>query len=360
MYLSSLEVENFRNLRCVSMACSPGLNLICGANASGKTSLLEALYFLGRGRSFRTRQVRELIFRGERAFRLVTIAADGERRVPVGIERDAQSFNARVGGQPARTLTELAERVPLLLLTPESHRLLGEGPGYRRRFIDWGVFHREPRFLDAWRRYGSALKHRNAALRTSMMQRAVGVWDVELDRSAALIDRFRGEFCTDLECALVSFADRLLGMGPLAVDYRRGWNPELPLAEVLARNREQDQKYGFTRPGPHRAEFIVRLGDRPAAEQLSRGQQKLLVLALVLAQADLYRRQRGSSCILLVDDLPSELDAHHREQAMACLGQIRAQLFITAIEPQVLDIQFWPERQIYNLEKGELRLNHSR
>lgn len=355
MYLTSLEVENFRNLRFLSLPCSPGLNLIYGANASGKSSLLEALYFLGRGRSFRTKQISDLILKEKKSFRVMAVATDGERRVPVGIERDTRAFSARISGQPVRTLAALAEHVPLLLLTPDSHRLLEEGPGYRRRFVDWGVFHREPTFLDAWRRYGTALKHRNAALRASIPARAVGVWDAEMDRSAALLDRFRADFCTDLESAVAPVARTLLGVEGVGVDYRRGWSSGLSLIEALIRSREQDQKYGFTRPGPHRAEFVIRVEDCTASEHLSRGQQKLLVLALVLAQVELYRRQKGSPCILLVDDLPSELDAHHRERAMACLGQAQAQLFVTAIDPQLLDTQFCLEQQSFRLENGALR-----
>ena len=155
MRVASLDIAGFRNLRQVSLDCAPGLNLLIGPNASGKTSVLEALYVLGRGRSFRARQPRELIQTGATAFRVVAMMTDGDdRRTPVGIERNARELTARIGGAPTRSLADLARWTPLLLLNPDSHRLLEDGPKQRRRFMDWGLFHAEPAFLDAWRRCG--------------------------------------------------------------------------------------------------------------------------------------------------------------------------------------------------------------
>ena len=195
MRVASLDIAGFRNLRQVSLNCAPGLNLLIGPNASGKTSLLEALYVLGRGRSFRTRQPRELIQTGATAFRIVATMRDGEsRRFPVGIERNARELTARIGGAPTRSLAELARQAPVLLLNPDSHRLLEDGPKQRRRFMDWGLFHAEPGFLDAWRRYDIALRHRNAALRTQSVDRVVDAWDGELAAAAARLDPWRESF----------------------------------------------------------------------------------------------------------------------------------------------------------------------
>ena len=224
MRVASLDIAGFRNLRQVSLNCAPGLNLLIGPNASGKTSLLEALYVLGRGRSFRTRQPRELIQTGATAFRIVATMRDGEsRRFPVGIERNARELTARIGGAPTRSLAELARQAPVLLLNPDSHRLLEDGPKQRRRFMDWGLFHAEPGFLDAWRRYDIALRHRNAALRTQAVDRVVDAWDGELAAAAARLDPWRESFCKALGGVLRPLAEVTLGEVAVEVDYRRGW-----------------------------------------------------------------------------------------------------------------------------------------
>ncbi|HRF62247.1 MAG TPA: DNA replication/repair protein RecF [Candidatus Competibacter sp.] len=358
MRVVSLDIVGFRNLRQVSLACAPSLNLLIGPNASGKTSLLEALYFLGRGRSFRTRQPRELIETDAPAFRVVAAMADGAgRRVPVGIERSPRELTARVDGAPTRSLAELARQVPVLLLNPDSHRLLEDGPQLRRRFMDWGLFHTEPGFLDAWRRYSVALRHRNAALRTGGTDRLVDAWDGELAAVAAIIDRLRQSFCKALENALEPLAAATLGEVSVRVDYRRGWPlepPERDFATWLHTGRAGDRQQAHTRLGPHRADFSVRVAGRPSVENLSRGQQKLLVIALVLAQAELYRLRLGDACILLIDDLPAELDAGNRARVIRALAALDSQLFVTAIEPGLLEDTAWPQARAFRLASGEV------
>ena len=358
MRVASLDIAGFRNLRQVSLNCASGLNLLIGPNASGKTSVLEALYVLGRGRSFRAHQPRDLIQTGAAAFRVVAMMTDGDgRRAPVGIERDARELIARIGGSPTRSLAELARQAPVLLLNPDSHRLLEDGPKQRRRFMDWGLFHGGPGFLDAWRRYDVALRHRNAALRTQAADRVVDAWDGELAAAAALLDPLRESFCKALGGVLRPLAEATLGKVAVEIDYRRGWPLEPfkhDFASWLRAGRAQDRQQGHTRLGPHRADFVPRIGGRPLAEALSRGQQKLLVIVLVLAQAELYRRQAGDACILLIDDLPAELDPNNRARVTRTLAGLDAQLFVTAIEPGLLDTAAWRVARTFRLTRGEV------
>ena len=359
MRVATLDITGFRNLRPVRIDCSPGLNLLIGPNASGKTSLLEALYVLGRGRSFRARQPRELIQTDAPWFRVVAVLDDGAgRRRPVGIERGPRELAVRIDGAPTRSLADLARRVPVLLLNPDSHRLLEDGPRQRRRFMDWGLFHAEPTFIDAWRRYETALRHRNAALRAGAADRAVDAWDGELAAAATTLDRLRDAFCTALEGTLGPLAVRTLGEVGVGVDYRRGWplEPfERDFAAWLRAGRGADRQQGHTRLGPHRADFTLRVAGQAPAAALSRGQQKLLVIALLLAQADLYRRRLGEACILLIDDLPAELDSGNRARVSRALAELDTQLFVTAIEPGLLDVAPWRAAKTFALTGGEVR-----
>lgn len=359
MIINSLEISKFRNLHRVSLKCSPSLNLIFGDNASGKTSLLEALYFLGRGRSFRTRQIRTLIHHGEPEFRIVATVAEttSGRHIPVGIQRSLREIIARIDGKSVQTLAQLAVQIPVLLLNPGSHLLIEGGPQQRRRFMDWGLFHTEQTFLTAWKRYVYALRNRNAALRANSSHRVVDAWDKELITSSRTLDLLRKTFCEALQGVLEALVEVTLGILPLRVEYRRGWPQEQnqDLIAVLHAGRDQDRKQGYTRLGPHRADFQIELAGRPAQEHLSRGQQKLLVTALVLAQARLYEKRKGNPCILLIDDLPAELDQTHREKVLSCLAEMNTQLFITTIEENLMDISKWHHACRYKIAHGDIR-----
>jgi DNA replication and repair protein RecF len=357
MLFTRLEIENFRNLCHVTLECVPGLNLIVGANASGKTSLLEAIYFLGRLRSFRTSQVRELIHNDAERFRILAkiAAARDARHVPVGVERDAHVLNARIDGAPARSLAELALQAPLLLLNPASHRLLEDGPQQRRRFMDWGLFHSEAEFFETWKNFSAVLRQRNAMLRSLTDLRSLAAWDAEFVRHALMLDHYRAQYCIALETLLAEIVASLPGLSPVQVDYRRGWLEGQDLHAVLQTTHEQDRRHGYTRNGPQRADFVLKVQGRTAIERLSRGQQKLLVIALVVAQAGLYRRYRGHACILLVDDLPAELDPAYRDRALAMLGALDSQLFVTALDAGLMGNSAAADSAQFEICDGNLR-----
>jgi len=152
MPLTWIQVEQFRCLSKVELELDPHFNLFVGPNASGKTSLLEALFFLGRGRSFRSRRLETLIQQGERSFLVVGKCAEDGTTTTLGVRGNRAGTEIRIGGRPAQSAAELAEHFPPQVIDPEIHKLLEEGPGRRRRFLDWGVFHVEHAFLPTWQR----------------------------------------------------------------------------------------------------------------------------------------------------------------------------------------------------------------
>lgn len=354
MPLESLEIVGFRNLDPIRLECSTGLNLIIGANAAGKTSFLEAIYFLSRGRSFRTPRIRDLLRQDERSLRVVVRVQGDERSrlVVAGVAYDGIRSIARIDGEPVRSLAELTARLPVLLLNPDSHRLLDDGPLQRRRFLDWGLFHAEVGFWTIWRRYHGALRQRNAGLRAGQPQRVLAAWEGELNTAAERLDTLRGDFCRALSAELAPLLDTLLGPHSMTIDYQRGWPQGRTLAAVLHDELDADRRQGHTRRGPHRADFTIRLNGAAAGLRLSRGQQKLLVIALILAQARLYRQRREHPCTLLVDDLPAELDPVNRARVIRCLAEQSIQLFVTAIEDGMLDLGAWPEARRLRIAHG--------
>ncbi len=333
MSVIDFRVQDFRNITQARLQPGPGLNLILGPNASGKTSLLESIHLLGRGRSFRSVDARELVRRGAGSTRVVATVAtpDGGSRV-LGLERGGRGWIARLAGEPVRSLSELAAELPVLLLDASSHRLLEGGPGQRRRYLDWGVFQSVGEYLLAWRRFALALRHRNAALRQGAPSKLIHAWDADLVQAAEAVHGARQRYLVALRDPLAAVARHLLQGAELSLDYRRGWPDGACLRDQLASGLDQDRRLGHTRWGPQRCDLRVLLDGQRAVDRVSRGQQKLVAAALVLAQAQVYGQDRGRACVLLVDDLPAELDRTNAQRLWDALRAVGAQLFVTAIE----------------------------
>jgi len=352
MSLNRFRVSNFRNLTAVEIVPCRGLNLIYGSNASGKTSLLEAIYYLGRASSFRTSKNSQVIERGMKSLTLFgEIGSASGERIPIGLQRSAQSLQLRVAGENARAVSEVASWFPLLLVNPDSHQLLEQGPKLRRQFIDWGVFHVEQSFHTVWSRFRRALKQRNSALRSNSPTAAT-VWDRELVSSAVEIDAMRVHYIAALSEIVPKFASPLADAESIELIYHPGWDRELGYQTVLQSGFQRDREMGHTRRGPHRADLLIKMAGESVQAHVSRGQQKLLVCALRMAQASLLTQITGKRSIFLLDDLPAELDQAHREALMAQLAELPAQLFITAIEDSLLDTSRWSEYKVFHVERG--------
>ena len=352
MSLSRLTLRDFRCFASLELDPAPRANLILGDNASGKTSLLEAIFFLSRGRSFRTAKADNLVRQGAEGFLISALSNDGAGTVPLGLARQGAALEARIGGAPAQSLADLTERLPVQLLDSGSHQLIEGGPRHRRQFLDWGVFHVEPGFLPTWRRYQRALKQRGALLRQGAPEPLVRTFEPELAAAGVLLNQYRRDYLAQLEPTAIAWAGRLLGSLDLSLRYLRGWGEGKTLEEALASNRNVDREQGVTRSGPHRAEMAVEIGGTPAQQQVSRGQQKVLAGALLLAQAAYLKQATGRSCVLLLDDLAAELDAGHLGRFLELVRETGAQVFLSSVEKSRLPA--WEDARLFHVEHGKI------
>lgn len=331
MTLRRMQVTDFRCLHHSEFDLDPEFTLISGPNASGKTSLLEAMYVLGRGRSFRTRRLDHLIRTG--CERLMVV---GEVEAPspktLGIEGSRTGMRAKIAGDRASSLAELALAFPVQIIDPEVHRLIEEGPGRRRRFLDWGVFHVEPRFVAHWQNYRQALLQRNAALRSRAARPVVSAWDGDLVRYGELLSQARSAYVTQLLTEAQAVTRALLAM-ELSLTYRIGWDSSLSLREALDRSWRSDQELGSTQVGPQRAELSIRLDGLAVKDRISRGQQKLLAAALLIAQIRLFPEDSPVRPTLLLDDPAAELDNEHLTALIDALKGQAIQLIVTTLHP---------------------------
>jgi DNA replication and repair protein RecF len=329
MTLQRIQVSDFRCLHSAELEFDPKFTLISGPNASGKTSLLESIYVLGRGRSFRTRRLENLIRLGADRF-VIYGEAGAERRTGLGIEGSALGMRAKMGGDRVASLAELAAVLPVQIIDPEVHRLIEEGPSRRRRFLDWGVFHVEHSFVERWQQYQLVLKQRNAALKGRQPASAVSAWDIDLVRLGVSIHQARALYVDQLAPVASAIAERLLGL-QLSMSYRSGWSRDLSLGEALKASWTHDQDAGVTQVGPQRAEIAFRLDGAPVKDRISRGQQKLLASSLLMAQLSLFPNDAQIGPTLLLDDPAAELDSERLLGLIREVATQSVQLVVTSL-----------------------------
>jgi len=361
--LQSLSVDGLRNLQKVSIEPASRLNILFGENGSGKTSLLEAIHLLASGRSFRSSKIDPLINHESDEALVVANLHDGTR---MGLSKGRRKrHQLRLQEETQRNWEAVARCLPLQLIDSSAFQLLEGGPKARRRFLDWGVFHVEHSFIAAWRDSRKALANRNALLKQPRLDSGqLEAWDSELVSAAGKVDKLRAE---TMERFLPLFSEvyaQLEGVyqDELKITYERGWADGVALADELRRLRDVDRRYGSTQAGPQRADISVRLNRGPAVDILSRGQQKILVSALKIAQGRLLSETLGSHCLYLIDDLPAELDPENRAKVFSALLSLDTQLFVSCVE---LESLYTASSQalfeaLEDAEKAQFHVEHGR
>ncbi|MET0280505.1 MAG: DNA replication/repair protein RecF [Steroidobacteraceae bacterium] len=345
MSLASLSISRVRCIREAALELGPRLNLIHGANGSGKTSILESVFLLGRGRSFRTRHTDQLIGRGQPNLTVFGQTADPAHRIGFEYRRD-EAYAARLDGEDVRSLAELPGAFFVEVIDPEVHRLVEGAPGERRRWLDWGVFHVEQTFLEHWLRFSRALRQRNAALKQGADARP---WEAEISLHGELVASQRGRWFESVRPLLLSVIRQLSGL-EVELSYFRGWGAEKSLAETMADGLERDRARGSTLAGPQRADVLLRVAGKAARESLSRGQQKLVAAAMVLALLQRLRQEQNTPPTLLLDDPAAELDADRLGLLVRLVGELDCQLIITSLDPH-LRLFGKPDR-LFHVEQG--------
>ncbi len=355
MRLSQLQIKNFRNLEEIQLTPVQGVNLIFGDNASGKTSLLESIYYLSHIRSFRTQHVTDLILRESPYLQLVAQIETPEHQIiPLGIRRSRNRSEIRVNKLPVKRVSDIAAQFPVLAIHPDSYKLITGSPSQRRQYLDWGVFHVEHGFFKAWQRFNKSLMQRNASLKSKQKFDVCRLWNNEIHNTAHHIDKLRQQYFEKLKPYFNDLTEQFFIPDIIHIEYKRGWPIDMDLSDLLEQNLQKDRLKGYTYYGPHRAEIIIKVNGRSAQTCISRGQQKTLVALMRLAQAMQFTDTTNTSCVLLYDDLAAELDVNHRTKILSVLSKMNIQLFLTAIEKKQIDLSAWQVKKMFHVEHGNL------
>ncbi len=354
MSFQKVNIENLRNLSEVEFTPEKGINFIVGKNGSGKTTLLEAVYLLARGRSFRDIKLSRSIARGKESLRIFGKGIQQQRTLGIGISVNRSGLEIRLNGIRVRRLSDLAREFPLQLITPRSHEIMEKGAHNRRRFVEWGVFHVEPSYQQFSSRYQKALSQRNAALKQNA--RLADAWTEALVTNGTVINQLREQYVRLFKENLTSYLESLIGQKRVELHWRQGWSQQRSLQQSLEDGLESDLKRGFTQAGPHRADLQVTIENEPVHRWASRGQQKLVIVSMFLAQAMLIRQQTDRDPILLLDDVGAELDETNRNRVFQKIRSEGCQTLVTATDMDLANKTGY--EGLFHVEHGEIHQQH--
>ena len=357
MSVVSLITQNFRNLSGKKIVFHPDLNFIVGDNGSGKSSLLEALFYLGHGKSFRTTKTESLVSFNHEQF-VANITDSQDRRMGISRNVVTSQTEIKVDGERQSRLSDLAKNIAVQIVTPESFKLFFGGPKERRRFIDLGLFHVKHDFAKQWRDFSKVLKQRNAGIRSLMEPGLRRYWTELFCQHSILVAQSRQEYINEFVEELNIWLGLLLPSiaGEITLQYSRGWSKKRELMEVLNENEDKELKYGSSLYGAHKFDVKFLLHKHPIDFQLSRGQQKLFLLALTFAQAKLIEKVKRVKPILLIDDIGAELDTASRALVSGAIKELNCQVILTAIDKLVLAplVPSNESYQMFHVEHGEI------
>ncbi|MDR0898079.1 MAG: DNA replication/repair protein RecF [Oscillospiraceae bacterium] len=343
MRVQTLRLHQFRNYESACLRPAPGVTVLHGANAQGKTNLIEALYLCCVGRSHRTRKDAELVRWGEAAARAEVEAErlDGPHAVAVTISpSQARKKQVRINGTPVQRLGEMMGHLNAVLFSPEDLRLVKDGPEGRRRFLDMEMSQLQPAYFYALQRYARALAQRNGLLRqlggagaSPALTDTLDAWDEQLAHFGGQIAQRRRVYMEHLsERARAIHAELSGGQEDLRLSYGTAVPNEAGLLAQLQSRRAEDLRRGSTGAGPHRDDFQILINGHEARAFASQGQQRTIALALKLSELDVMREALGEWPVLLLDDVMSELDAARRRMLVGRMEKVQTIITCTRLE----------------------------
>ena len=317
MIITKFSASNFRNLLVENLSFTPGLNILYGKNAQGKTNILEAIYFSAFGRALRGKSDSELVKWDEKEsiIRIETNKNGLEFITDVHIEKFGKKVSKffSIDKLPIKHMKDLFGKLLVVMFGPEDLKLIKSGPSERRRFMDMEICQLSPVYYNDIKEYHRILKHRNALLKTLQKDKSIldtlFAWDEQLVFYAGRISKTRGNFVERINVVANDIYKSIAGGEEISLVYK----PSLISHDSLRKNRDKDIYRGTTSEGIHTDEIEFSINGTSARSFASQGQQRSAALSAKLAEISIIKETTGQDPILLLDDVLSELDSYRQE-----------------------------------------------
>ncbi len=354
MYLRRIVIQGIRIVSNAELAPGKGVNIIYGKNGAGKTSVLESIYMLGMGRTFRSRKLENIKKRGADRIRVYgEVIKEKGKIVKIGIERGRGYGELRMDGEKIESNLKIAKEVILAIITPESHRILSGGPEQRRRIVDWAMFHVEQEYGESIKKQKKVLKQRNELLKGKIDNKLLRIWTKDLADIGEKLDFYRRNYIKGIkkhfELNVVSLLENNVN-----VEYYRGWPKDKCLFKSMMERVELDRKNGYTWYGPQKADIVFLKNGKKVKDIFSRGQSKLLISSIVMANVDYIMEKKGICPIILVDDINSELDEDRQDRLIIELAKKDCQVIITNLNSKGFRKHNFRSMKLFHVEHGAI------
>jgi len=365
VFIRRLSLHNFRNYESQNLSFSEGLNILYGDNAQGKTNVLEAIYLGCTGRSFRTRDEREMIRMDSPYYRILCESGEKSRSISVQITAlNGKKKEIRMNGQPIRSYSELIGKVHIVTFTPEDLKLVKEGPQERRRFLDRELSLISSSYNYHFNQYQKALKHRNHLLKEKRMSSDLDAqldpWDQQLSQHGCQIILKRSSFVKEImnyagqiHSKISSDSEKLkiiYQMNPKNMNLSNYDTMVKELYHMFKDNARTDALRGMTTAGPHRDDLFFEINDKSVQDFGSQGQVRSTALSLKLSEVEVIRNIMDLKPVVLLDDVLSELDVKRQNSLLKALGEL--QVFMTVTDLEGLETSLIQRASLYEVRNG--------
>lgn len=357
MPLNTLIIQNLRVIDHLELSLAENVTVFCGENGAGKTSILEGIDFLSRGRTFRSRTLSPILRNNTEEITVSGKVVNKELVTTLGIQKTQKTQKLRFNQQKTNTISTLARYLPVITMHPDSHLLIQGSAHNRRNYMDWSAFHVKPEFLQDWRKFNKCLRQRNNLLREGRNSGSeFNAWTQEFYEASERINKTRSEIFNEINIIFKDFSNKIVPECQTDINYYKGWPVENTLEDTLNRAEKTNKDYKFTSWGPHRADLKITLNNNHAKLTASRGQQKLITAALLLAQIKHFQNKSTQSCIVLLDDIKAELDKEHAHALFETLQELRCQIVISTIGSDDINLDGWKDSRQFHVKQGKCKL----
>ena len=360
MYFKEIELNNFRNYRQQRVEFDPKLNIILGDNAQGKTNLLESLFIMGLGKSFKTNNDKEMIAFGEEfAKASCVVCSDLGKNTNIEIIYSKEGKVIKVDGIKLSRNIDLLENVYVVVFSPEDLKIVKDGPDLRRRFLDRELCQIKPLYYSDLGNYKKVLKQRNVLLRDQCRDETLfEVFDESLADYGLRIVEERKKFIARLfEICAKIHSDISNNKEQLNISYETNTRDKEQFKAKLRENFEEDLIRGYTSFGPHKDSLNIKINGKDIRIYGSQGQQRTASLSMKLAEIELIKQETGQNAVLLLDDVLSELDINRQRYLIESMKDV--QIFVSSTDIDENLRKLLPDGNVYYVDNGKVNLYNS-